>query len=124
LPFGQSPARFASAAKALWLQQAPAILSVTTKDGRRIVEEVLINRGGLERPLSDDELAVKFSENCRCALAPETTEALRLSLDRMAEAMPICRMRSGCCARAASGHAIATPPSSVINSRRPMKKVI
>jgi hypothetical protein len=28
------------------------------------------------------------------------------------------------CARAASGHAIATPPSSVINSRRPMKKVI
>jgi hypothetical protein len=29
-----------------------------------------------------------------------------------------------CCARAAGGHAIATPPSSVINSRRPMKKVI
>jgi len=70
-------------------QQAPAILSVTTKDGRRMVEEVLINRGSPERPLSDDELAVKFSENCRRALAPETTEALRLSLNRIAEAKDV-----------------------------------
>ena len=70
-------------------QQAPAILSVTTKEGRRIVEEVLINRGGPERPLSDDELAVKFSENCRRALTPKTTETLRLSLDRMAEAKDV-----------------------------------
>ena len=67
-------------------QQAPAILSVTTKDGRRMVEEVLINRGSPERPLSDDELAVKFSENCRSVLAPETTEALRSSIDRITEA--------------------------------------
>ena len=28
------------------------------------------------------------------------------------------RTRSGCCARAASGHAAAAPPSSVMNSRR------
>ena len=28
------------------------------------------------------------------------------------------RIRSGCCARAASGHAAAAPPSSVMNSRR------
>jgi len=70
-------------------QQAPAILSVTTKDGRQLVEEVLINRGGPERPLSDDELAVKFSENCRSVLAPEMTEALRLSIDRIAEAKDV-----------------------------------
>lgn len=62
-------------------QQAPAILSVTTKEETRIVEEVLINRGGPERPLSDDEPAAKFSENSRRALAPKTTEALRLWLD-------------------------------------------
>ena len=31
---------------------------------------------------------------------------------------------AGCCARAASGHAAAAPPSSVMNSRRPMKAVI
>ena len=30
---------------------------------------------------------------------------------------------AGCCARAASGHAAAAPPSSVMNSRRPMKAV-
>ena len=30
------------------------------------------------------------------------------------------RMRSGCCARAASGHAAAAPPRSVMNSRRRM----
>jgi len=70
-------------------QQAPAILSVTTKEETRIVEEVLINRGGPERPLSDDELAAKFSENSRRALAPNTTEALRLSLDRMTEAKDV-----------------------------------
>src|SRR5215469_14244089 len=70
-------------------QQAPAILSVTTKEDTRIVEEVLINRGGPERPLSDDELAAKFSENSRRALAPKTTEALRLSLDRMTEAKDV-----------------------------------
>jgi hypothetical protein len=54
-----------------------------------MVEEVLINRGGPERPLSDDELAVKFSENCRRGLGSEATEALRLSLDRMAEAKDV-----------------------------------
>src|SRR5215468_2941679 len=70
-------------------QQATAILSVTTKEDRRIVEEVLINRGGPERPLSDDELAVKFSENSHRALAATTTESLRLSLDRMADAKDV-----------------------------------
>ena len=33
---------------------------------------------------------------------------------------PMRRMRSGCCARAASGHAAAAPPRSVMNSRRRM----
>ena len=31
---------------------------------------------------------------------------------------------AACCARAASGHAAAAPPTSVMNSRRPMKAVI
>jgi hypothetical protein len=31
---------------------------------------------------------------------------------------------AGCCARAASGHAAAAPPSSVMKSRRPMQAVI
>jgi len=31
---------------------------------------------------------------------------------------PIRRIRSGCCARAASGHAVAAPPRTAMNSRR------
>ena len=33
------------------------------------------------------------------------------------------RIRSACCAHATSGHAAAAPPSSEMNSRRPMKAV-
>src|SRR5262249_50206101 len=37
----------------------------------------------------------------------------------LADGTPMRRIRSaGCCARAASGHAAAAPPSSVMNSRR------
>ena len=34
------------------------------------------------------------------------------------------RIRSGCCPRAATGHAAAAPPSAASNSRRPMVTVI
>ena len=43
--------------------QAPSILSVRTVDGRSLIEESMVNRGSPERPLSDHELSVKFSEN-------------------------------------------------------------
>src|SRR5262249_52499516 len=71
---------------AIFPDQAPAILSVTTKGGRPLIEEVLVNRGGLDRPLNNEELSVKFSENCRDVLTPAATEALRSSIDRIAEA--------------------------------------
>jgi hypothetical protein len=37
---------------------------------------------------------------------------------------PMRRIRSGWCARAASGHAAAAPPSSVMNSRRPFDHLV
>jgi len=37
---------------------------------------------------------------------------------------PMRRIRSPCCARAASGHATAAPPSAASNPRRPMVTVI
>ena len=37
---------------------------------------------------------------------------------------PTRQTRAGCCARAERGKATAAPPSSVMNSRRPMKAVI
>jgi hypothetical protein len=36
----------------------------------------------------------------------------------------MCRMRSRCCARAANGHTVATPPSSPINSRRSLDHLV
>lgn len=43
--------------------QFPAVVVVTTTDGRTLTQEVLANRGGPQRPLSDDELATKFAVN-------------------------------------------------------------
>ncbi|WP_341253610.1 MmgE/PrpD family protein [Euzebya pacifica] len=43
--------------------QFPAILTASLRDGSTITEEVLVNRGGPDDPLSAGELAVKFAEN-------------------------------------------------------------
>ncbi|MEO7130721.1 MAG: MmgE/PrpD family protein [Dermatophilaceae bacterium] len=47
---------------AIFPSQFPAIVRVWTTDGAEHVEEVLANRGGNQRPLSDDELALKFED--------------------------------------------------------------
>lgn len=43
--------------------QFPAVVTLRTTDGRELVQEVLTNRGGPARPLSDAELSRKFSDN-------------------------------------------------------------
>ena len=48
---------------AIYPCQLPARLTVTTVSGHTLVEEVLVNRGGPDRPLSADELAAKFEDN-------------------------------------------------------------
>ena len=51
--------------------QFPAVVTLTTTSGEVLVEEVLANRGGPANPLSDAELARKFSDNVAGRLAPE-----------------------------------------------------
>jgi 2-methylcitrate dehydratase PrpD len=51
--------------------QFPAILTVTTHDGRELVEQVLVNRGGPQNPLSDAELARKFRDNAARGFEPD-----------------------------------------------------
>ena len=48
---------------AVFPDQFPAVLRVTTRDGSRLEERVMANRGGPERPLSADELRTKFRDN-------------------------------------------------------------
>ena len=50
-----------------------------------------------------------------CAPTQVWNSASSVAADR---SKPTCRIRSGCCARPASGYAIAAPPISVMNSRR------
>lgn len=56
--------------------QFPAIVTLTTRSGEVMVEEVLTNRGGPDRPLSDHELATKFRNNVGRRLAEDTIESL------------------------------------------------
>jgi 2-methylcitrate dehydratase PrpD len=61
--------------------QFPAVLRARTRDGREWTEEVLANRGGPQRPLHADELALKFRDNAADRLSPaavrETEEIVR-----------------------------------------------
>ncbi len=55
---------------AIFPDQFPAIVKLRTTDGRELVEEVLANRGGPQRPLSPEELARKFHDNAARRLSP------------------------------------------------------
>lgn len=57
---------------AVFPHQFPAVATLTTTDGTQHVEEVLTNRGGPARPLSDAELGVKFAGNCEGHLDADT----------------------------------------------------
>ncbi len=56
--------------------QFPAVLRVRTHDGRELTEEVLVNRGGPDDPLSDAELAQKFRSNAGSSYYPPTVAAV------------------------------------------------
>jgi 2-methylcitrate dehydratase PrpD len=61
---------------AVFPHQFPAVLTVTTADGREWTEEVLTNRGGPDRPLTDDELARKFLDNLATTLPADVAAAV------------------------------------------------
>lgn len=51
--------------------QFPAVLTARLKDGREVIEEVLVNRGGNRNPLSFDELTTKFRDNASRVLGDQ-----------------------------------------------------
>jgi 2-methylcitrate dehydratase PrpD len=60
--------------------QFPAVLTIRLADGSEIVERITTNRGGLERPLSRDELALKFRLNASLALGSDRAERLESAI--------------------------------------------
>ena len=66
--------------------QLPAVLTVTTRDGARLVSERRINRGGPELPLSAADLAAKFADNVDGLLEPARRDELVERTDSLAAA--------------------------------------
>jgi 2-methylcitrate dehydratase PrpD len=62
---------------AIYPHQFPAVVTLTTTTGEVLVEKVLTNRGGPARPLSDDELATKFTDNVTGRLDHAAAAAVR-----------------------------------------------
>jgi 2-methylcitrate dehydratase PrpD len=58
-------------------RQFAAVLTATTTSGAELVERVMANRGGAQRPLSDGELTAKFADNVKRALDEETSGRLQ-----------------------------------------------
>lgn len=68
--------------------QFPAVVTARLTDGRTVVEEVLVNRGGPENPLSFEELALKFQDNARRTMSKEAMGQLEdncRNLDQIAD---------------------------------------
>jgi len=77
--------------------QFPAVLTVHTRDRRVLEEAVLVNRGGPQDPLSEDELCRKFRGNSAAVLEPHvSTEVERrvLSLREATNARAIMQLLS------------------------------
>ena len=65
---------------AIFPNQFPAVVRLTTVGGEVLEERVMVNRGGPARPLSRDELQVKFLGNARRALPEPAARALSESI--------------------------------------------
>lgn len=70
---------------AIFPHQFPSVLRVRLRDGSELVREVLVNRGGPERPLSYEELTTKFADNVAPQLAPASAEELASLVARLDE---------------------------------------
>jgi 2-methylcitrate dehydratase PrpD len=72
--------------------QFPAVLTVRTRDGNEWFEEVLANRGGPQRPLSDEELEMKFRDNAVARLSEDVARQVAGQVHRLDELADISRL--------------------------------
>jgi len=69
----------------IYPRELPAVLTVRTHDGSELEAAVLANRGGPRNPLSDAELARKFSDNTEGLLDAEAADAVVAASAGLAE---------------------------------------
>jgi 2-methylcitrate dehydratase PrpD len=68
---------------AIFPNEFPAVLVATTHDGHELREEVLHLRGGPARPLTDAEIATKFSDNAGRVLPPASIDRLLETIEHL-----------------------------------------
>ena len=61
------------------------MLTVRTDDGRTLVEEVLVNRGGPDAPMDEVEHATKFADNVEGLLDDVAAKTVVDAVGRLAE---------------------------------------
>ncbi|MET8307880.1 MULTISPECIES: MmgE/PrpD family protein [unclassified Micromonospora] len=74
---------------AIFPNQFPAVLRIRTRQGTDWTEEILTNRGGPDRPLSDAELATKFRDNVTGRLPAATIAGIEAEVARLDQATGI-----------------------------------
>lgn len=70
---------------AVFPHQFPAVLRIRTTDGRELVSEIMTNRGGPDRPLSQAELVTKFRDNTGRLLTAAAQEQIEQAMARLEE---------------------------------------
>jgi len=70
---------------AIYPYQFPAIVTARLTDGTEIVEEILVNRGGVDRPLTAAELAGKFRDNALRTFPASAVDTVRVRVEGLAE---------------------------------------
>lgn len=78
--------------------QFPAELHITRSDGRRLVERCEIHPGGIGRPLSEAEVAAKFTTCAAVALPPASVAAVQAAVAALEQAPDLgglCRLLRG-----------------------------
>lgn len=86
----QDPRKLALAAKvtcepndecdAIFPYQFPAVVTATMDDGTTITEKILVNRGGPDNPLTEDELGTKFTLNATENISADRAAALHRAI--------------------------------------------
>jgi 2-methylcitrate dehydratase PrpD len=60
--------------------QFPAVVTVVLTNGTTHTVEILTNRGGPDRPLSQDELELKFTKNCERTISTQHADKIRVAV--------------------------------------------
>ena len=66
---------------AVFPDQAPAVLTVVTTGGDQLIEAVMVNRGGPDKPLEEGELVAKFDDCAERGRPPHIVRSLRTAIE-------------------------------------------